>query len=652
MLNKKIKRFISAMTVAFLLLCNISFSAPPTAYAATQIEAESFTTQSGIRTEACAEGGENIGYIENGDYAVYSGIDFGSGKTSFTARVASATSGGNIELRLDSITGTLIGTCSVTGTGDFQNWVDVSCNLTGATGKHDLYLKFTGGSGYLFNINWFSFDGASSSKTLGDINADGSIDAIDLMLIKKHLLGAEAIENTASADLDASGAIDAIDFALMKQYLLGIITTFPGANVEPEQPEDPEEPQFNIPWDWAGVIGTGQSLSVGHFGTPVVSTTQPYNNLKLSLGNLNLTVPPYDSNNSQLKMVPLVEPIRNVGSGWHVAYPINIWGETPHTAMANQITALVKAAGGKDYITAHTVVGETGQGYDQIKKGAAVQSDLGHSYQAALFEVQAINRLAKAAGKTYGVGGITLVHGENDFNNQSYESCIRQLWSDYNKDIKAITGQTQNIPLFLVQQHSYMSTGTAVSTLAQWKAGVDYPNDIVCIGPNYQRTYGSDHVHLTANAYQQMGEKFGQVYYERVVLGNNWQPLQPTGATKSGNVITVNFHVPVGPLVWDTTLGAPNQSSNTEWKNGKGFEVTANGSKVTISSVEISGDSVKITCANNLPASGVKVGYAFTGGSTRSNGTYRWGLLRDSDPFKGKSGVAQPNFCVAFEMGV
>ncbi len=652
MLNNKRSRklkLIGLVTTAFMILSNMGYSTPLIADAAaySQIEAESFTSQSGIQTETCTEGGENIGYIEDGDYAVYSGVDFGSGKTSFTARVSSGTSGGNIELRLDSITGTLVGVCFVPATGDFQSWVDATCSLTGASGIHNLYLKFTGSSGYLFNINWFKFDaGSSSSGTLGDINSDNSIDAIDLTLIKKHLLGIEALNNEKIADLDASGTVDAIDFALMKQYLLGMIIVFPG------QEEEPEKPPLNIPWDWAGIIGTGQSLSVGHFGTPALSTTQPYNNLKLSLGNLNLSVPPYDSNNSALKMVPLVEPIRSIGSGWHVGYPVNIWGETPHTSMANTITSMVKAAGGADYISAHTVVGETGQGYDMIKKGATVSASTGHSYAAALFEVQAINRLAKASGKTYGVGGITLVHGENDFNNQSYESCIRTLWSDYNKDIKAITGQTQSIPLFVVQQHSYMSTGTAPSTLAQWKAGVDYPNDIICIGPNYQRAYGSDHVHLTASGYQQMGEKFGQVYYERVVKGNNWRPLEPKGATKSGKVITVNFNVPVGPLVWDSTLGAPNQSSQTEWRNGKGFEVTANGSKVTISSVEISGESVKITCANDLPTSGVKVGYAYTGGTTRNNGTYRWGLLRDSDPFKGKSGVSQPNFCVAFEMGV
>ena len=130
-----------------------------------QIEAESFTTQSGIQSESCGEGGQNIGYIENGDYAVYNNIDFGSGATSFQARVASNTSGGNIEIRLDSITGTLIGTCSVAGTGGWQTWTTSTCSVIGASGTHDVYLKFTGGSGYLFNLNWFKFVSGTVNPT-------------------------------------------------------------------------------------------------------------------------------------------------------------------------------------------------------------------------------------------------------------------------------------------------------------------------------------------------------------------------------------------------------------------------------------------------------------------------------------------------------
>jgi enterochelin esterase-like enzyme len=130
---------------------------PTTRSAFSQIEGESYNTQSGIQTESCTEGGQNIGYIENGDYVGYNSIDFGSGAASFQARVASATSGGNIEIRLDSTSGPVVGTCSVNGTNGWQTWTTNSCNVSGATGVHDLYLKFTGGSGYLFNLNWWKF---------------------------------------------------------------------------------------------------------------------------------------------------------------------------------------------------------------------------------------------------------------------------------------------------------------------------------------------------------------------------------------------------------------------------------------------------------------------------------------------------------------
>lgn len=156
---------------------------------ASQIEAESFSSQSGVQTETCSEGGQNLGYIENGDYAVYNNFDFGSGVSSFKARVASGASGGNIEIRLDSVNGTLVGTCPVTGTGGWQTWADVSCNVSGAGGTHNLYLKFTGGSGYLFNLNWFKFTAGATQTLAGDLNGDNSVDATDYALMKMYILG-------------------------------------------------------------------------------------------------------------------------------------------------------------------------------------------------------------------------------------------------------------------------------------------------------------------------------------------------------------------------------------------------------------------------------------------------------------------------------
>ncbi|NUT52981.1 MAG: carbohydrate-binding protein, partial [Saccharothrix sp.] len=72
-------------------------------------------------------------------------------------RVASGTSGGAGEVRLDSASGPVVGRCTVSGTGGWQSWSSVSCPISGATGTRDLYLRFTGGSGYLFNLNWWQF---------------------------------------------------------------------------------------------------------------------------------------------------------------------------------------------------------------------------------------------------------------------------------------------------------------------------------------------------------------------------------------------------------------------------------------------------------------------------------------------------------------
>jgi arabinoxylan arabinofuranohydrolase len=123
-----------------------------------QVEGETMNAQSGIETEPCSEGGMNVRDIENGDWIKIRGVDFGSaGAVEFRARVASATNGGNVELRLDSLTGTLVGTCAVAGTGGAQTWTTATCAVSGATGVHDLFLRFTGSSGSLFNLNWWQF---------------------------------------------------------------------------------------------------------------------------------------------------------------------------------------------------------------------------------------------------------------------------------------------------------------------------------------------------------------------------------------------------------------------------------------------------------------------------------------------------------------
>jgi hypothetical protein len=190
-----------------------------------RIEAENYSSQSGVEIEACSDtgAGQNVGFIENGDYAVYRDVDFNTGAASFQARVASETTGGKIEIRLDSPSGSLVGTCSVSGTGGWQVWTDVKCNVSGVSGKHDLYLKFTGESDYLFNLNYFSF-AKESPSTLGDLNEDGSVDALDYSMMKAYILGSIndfPVENDMEAgDLNLDKAIDSLDLIILKQNIL------------------------------------------------------------------------------------------------------------------------------------------------------------------------------------------------------------------------------------------------------------------------------------------------------------------------------------------------------------------------------------------------------------------------------------------------
>ncbi|MGW7545346.1 glycoside hydrolase family 16 protein [Streptomyces sp. NPDC054770] len=139
---------------------------PPTgnrdAYSA--IQAESYDSQSGVTAETTTDtgGGQDIGYVANGDWALYKGVNFGStAATQFYARVASgAASGvsGQVQVRLDSPSNSPIGSFSVANTGGWQTWTTVPANISSVTGTHDVYLTFSSGQSADFvNVNWFDF---------------------------------------------------------------------------------------------------------------------------------------------------------------------------------------------------------------------------------------------------------------------------------------------------------------------------------------------------------------------------------------------------------------------------------------------------------------------------------------------------------------
>jgi hypothetical protein len=107
-----------------------------------------------------------VGNIHNGDWTAYSGINT-NGATRFSARVSSNGTGGTIQVRSGSATGTLLGSVAVPITGGWETFTNVSITLTGnASGA--LHLVYAGsGTAALFDVDSFTLSTTGSGPIVG-----------------------------------------------------------------------------------------------------------------------------------------------------------------------------------------------------------------------------------------------------------------------------------------------------------------------------------------------------------------------------------------------------------------------------------------------------------------------------------------------------
>jgi len=167
-------------------LCALALFLSPSAHAAANnplniVEADTFSAKSeDIKVEVCAEGGQNLSAIHDGDYLVYKGFDFDSGVAAFKIRIASKARSGKVELHLDSTTGPLMGTSAFSPTGGWQKWQDVTFNVDNSqSGVRDIYLVFHGdGKEPLVSVSQFVFLKSVVLPTQG-IDLSGRLDAVD-----------------------------------------------------------------------------------------------------------------------------------------------------------------------------------------------------------------------------------------------------------------------------------------------------------------------------------------------------------------------------------------------------------------------------------------------------------------------------------------
>jgi len=106
------------------------------------VPAVGYAAQEGVRNAPCAEGGECIGWLENGDWARYEGVDLGATTDRIEIRAASEMQGGQVQIRLGAPDGELLGSCVVPNTGGWQSWRSFHATVRRLTGRQTLCLVF------------------------------------------------------------------------------------------------------------------------------------------------------------------------------------------------------------------------------------------------------------------------------------------------------------------------------------------------------------------------------------------------------------------------------------------------------------------------------------------------------------------------------
>jgi hypothetical protein len=381
------------------------------------------------------------------------------------------------------------------------------------------------------------------------------------------------------------------------------------------------------------LLCTGQSLSIGSKGEPPLSTRQPYDNVMFNTGVRA-------GGSGLLAFVPLVEHER----------------ETMSSGLANLVTRMARQdlfAGQPPPDDTHDLLvschGVGGQAYVNLRKRTT-------PYENGLNQVRAAQAISRAMGLSHVVRGVTVVHGERDHveGNTHYREDLVEWQADYERDVTAITGQSEPIPMFQSQMSSWTQKGDKTSLIpgAQLRASTQNPDTIFLVGPKYFLDY-ADGLHLTNHSYRRLGEYYAKVYRKVVLEGNPWRPVSPSAVSRSGKTITVTFHVPAPPLVLDTeAVTDPGHYGFEYWDDS--------GAPPEIASVTVvAPDQVQIVLTQepSTAATKLRVRYAFTGDVSAGPApagphTGPRGNLRDSDATVSRHGYALHNWCVHFNQAV
>ena len=388
---------------------------------------------------------------------------------------------------------------------------------------------------------------------------------------------------------------------------------------------EPDTTGISIKTNLSHFIEYGQSWSVGYSVTtqPVIPYPQIYNNLMFKGGVIAWKSSLQDKYGS---FVPLEEQ------------KISGYYETPVSGQCNMVKRLLISENGyapDNYQIIGTAPGEGAKSLDQLKKGT--------DYYGYLMDaVTNAKAIADAEHKIYTVDAVSWIQGTLD------ASGLSTLQNDLNTDIKAITGQTNDVKLITWQYEVHQIGWDYYSAYV----GIhDINPNIYCAFPGYIIPHIDDgemqdnNIHFTSIGSLIAGEYMG-IAFKRIILeGQDWKPMIPESAQIVGNNVILKLHVPEPPIKIDTNYV-------TEIKN-YGFQLfDSSGNEKTIQVSLFGTDSIRIYCASGITGTD-QIRYAYNPTKVHDNSYYPTDIARgnicDSQKIVSYSGRKLANFLVAFK---
>ncbi|SIQ99592.1 hypothetical protein [Pseudacidovorax sp. RU35E] len=365
-----------------------------------------------------------------------------------------------------------------------------------------------------------------------------------------------------------------------------------------------------FPAEICHIIMYGQSLSMGERSlvgaSAAISTTQPFDSLMFSSG----TRPDvYGDASPYASLVPLVESVR-VGIDVAAA-GISNPGETPLSGCCDQIKRELLAdgvaPGDYPFQLLGSCAGRGGTPLTGLVKGTA-------PYARLIAQVTAARNLATTQGKTYVLLAVPFLQGENGpFDRTEYKNMLLQLFADIDADVKAITGQVQEVLFPMYQTAGVYNFGAAG---AQADVAEELPNAFVATPVYPLQTVlapWNDGVHLSAESSRLMGAHIGRAIKAHAIDSRVYTGLRASAIRRAGRIITIDLDVPGSKAVietCDTATGNPRRGF-------AGFELAVDGTLIE-SVYMASAKRIVIRCTADVPV-GARLLYGRLGGNVRDD---------------------------------